>query len=457
MKKRIVAGLLATGMMASLAGCGGAASSASTAASGTASSTASSTAEAAAPAADATAEPATLRFAWWGGDERTAATLAVIDQFEALYPNITIEAEYGSSDGYHDKLATQLASGTAADIVQVDPETMPTYVSTGDYFLDYKAYDFDLSNFEESYISQRVNGNFDGKQLGLPTGIAGPAMVINQDLADKYSIDFNTQYTWDQFIEWGKQVHAADPDTYLLCANKEYVTNLVFFTYMKQLTGATIFDADTKAINYTEEDIANVLSIVKSLYDNNVVAPASYTAAYSNDDLQSDPNWIAGKYVCTFSYISTLNVMTAANANATYSVGLLPELADAKDAGWACNCPQVLAVTSTSKYPEAAMLFMDYFFNNETAQKTLGCTRSVPPTAKAREICEADGTLDPLMMNSADIASAYAGLTNDKYSSAPESKQMIVDTIEAVGYGTVDPAAAAADLYAQLEGFVSAQ
>lgn len=40
-------------------------------------------------------ENITLRFAWWGGDERNEATLKVIEQFEAAHPNITIEAEYG--------------------------------------------------------------------------------------------------------------------------------------------------------------------------------------------------------------------------------------------------------------------------------------------------------------------------------------------------------------------------
>ena len=66
---------------------------------------------------------------------------------------------------------------------------------------------------------------------------------------------------------------------------------------MKQMTGKTLFDADTKAANFTQEDIEKSLEIVKALYDNNVCAPASYSSAYSNDDLQSDPNWIAGKYV----------------------------------------------------------------------------------------------------------------------------------------------------------------
>lgn len=453
MKKQLMAGMMAASMALSLAACGGsAASSAASAADSTSGAASTSTA-----ASASSNEQVTLRFAWWGGDERANATMEVINQFMAENPNIKIEAEYGSSDGYHDKLATQLASGTAADIVQVDPETMPTFVATGDYFLDYNDYGFDLSNFEESYISQRVNGRFDGKQLGLPTGIAGPALVVNKELADKYGIDFSQPYTWDQFIEWGKQVHEADPDTYLLCTNKEYITNLVLFNTMKQLTGKTLFDADTKEMNFTQEDIEKSLDIVKALYDNNVCAPASYSSAYSNDDLQSDPNWIAGKYVCTFAYISTMNVMTAANTNATYITGTLPIMEGAKNDGWSCNCPQVLAVTSTCKNPEAAMKFLDYFFNSDEAEKTLACVRSVPPTEKARAICEADGTLDAGMMEAANIVSAMNGVSNDKYSSAPESKQIMVDTIEAVGYGTTDPASAAADMYNQLSNYISAQ
>lgn len=84
------------------------------------------------------------------------------------------------------------------------------------------------------------------------------------------------------------------------------------------------------------------------------------------------------------------------------------------------------------------MKFMDYFFNSDEAESTLACVRSVPPTEKARTICEKDGTLDAGMMEAANIVSAMNGVSNDKYSSAPESKQIMVDTIEAVGYGTPD-------------------
>ncbi len=53
-------------------------------------------------------EPVTIRFSWWGGDSRNQATVEVIEQFEKEYPWITVEAEYGGNDGYHDKLATEL-------------------------------------------------------------------------------------------------------------------------------------------------------------------------------------------------------------------------------------------------------------------------------------------------------------------------------------------------------------
>ena len=106
----------------------------------------------------------------------------------------------------------------------------------------------------------------------------------------------------------------------------------------------------------------------------------------------------------------------------------LPALLDgAKDNGWACNCPQVLAVTSTCKAPEAAMKFLDYFFNSDDAESTLAACAVVPPTAKARE--SAKKTVPWTEHDDRrQHCQRLQRLTNDKYSSAPESKQIIADT-----------------------------
>lgn len=392
-------------------------------------------------------EPITLRFAWWGGDERNAATLEVIEQFEALHPNVTIEAEYGGNDGYHDKLATQLASGTAADIVQVDPETFPQYVSTGDYFVNYMDYsNMDLSTFDENYISLEINGRYDGKQLGLPTGISGAGILVNQDLADEIGIDFTQAYTWDDLLEMGRKVREYDDSMYLLCANKEYIVNLIVFNYGKQLCGSTLFGKETGELSITEEQMAELMQYVKKLYDEGVVAPASYQAAYGGDNLQSDANWIAGKYVSALTYISTIDVMVAANDSANYSMSQLPMLSGCTEKGWASNTPQVMAVTKTCEHPEMAVEFMNYFFNNETALATLGATRSVPPTENARKICSENGKLSEVTMEGANIAAAAGGTPNDKISSSEEAKTILFDAVETVGYGATTPEEAASEI-----------
>ncbi len=399
-------------------------------------------------------EQVTIRFAWWGGDERAEATLAVIDQFEKLHPNVTIEAEYGGNDGYHDKLATSLASGTAADIVQVDPETFPTYVEAGDYFYDYTELGMDLSNFDEAYISLEINGRYDGKQIGLPSGISGAGLLVNKDLADKIGIDFTKPYDWNDLIEMGKKVKEYDENLYLLSMNKEYITNLIVFNYGKQLAGGTFADPDANAIKITKDQLEEVYAYVKQLFDEGVIPPASYQASYSGDELQNDTNWIEGNYVATFTYISTMDVMAAANPNVTYYAGQIPKLSNASEAGWASNTPQVFAITKTSEHPEVAAEFMDYFFNNEQAMETLGTTRSVPPTEKARKICSDAGILSEWTMEGANIAAAMGGTPNDKISSTNEAKEILFDAVESVGYGAKDPATAAEETLKLLSGLV---
>ena len=455
MKKRLLAATMAAVLTAGLcAGCssgssaGNNAKTATTQAQAEGTSAAGNTGQTAATGG----EEITLRFSWWGGDERNAATLEVIEQFEQLHPNVKIEAEYGGNDGYHDKLATQLASGTAPDIVQVDPEIFPTYVYTGDYFIDYKDYEMDLSNFEESYISLPINGGYDGKQLGLPSGISGAGILVNKDLADVIGLDFTKKYDWNELIEMGKKVREYDKDLYLLCANKEYIANLVVFNYGKQLIGAPFFDSDTGKMNITEDQLKQVFDYVQLLYDEEVVAPASYQASYSNDNLQSDANWMDGKYVAAFTYVSTIDVMVAANPEPNYYLSQLPLLAGSTESGWASNTPQVFAVTKTSAHQEMAVEFMNYFFNDETAVATLGCTRSVPPTEMARKICTEKGVLSQYTMEGADIAATMGGTPNDKISSSQESKAILFDSVETIGYKASTADKVAADAINLLSG-----
>ena len=49
-------------------------------------------------------EDVEISVTWWGSDTRHTITLDMIDAFEEKYPHIKVNPEYGSPDGYWDKL-----------------------------------------------------------------------------------------------------------------------------------------------------------------------------------------------------------------------------------------------------------------------------------------------------------------------------------------------------------------
>lgn len=398
-------------------------------------------------------DPVTLRFSWWGGDARHEATLAVIDAFEKEYPWITIEPEYGAQDGYNEKLMTQFASGTAPDIIQLETGAAPEYFNQGQLY-NLSETSINFSNFDETFLVN--NGQFgSGSQYAIPMGKAGTAIIVNKDLADKIGIDFSKPYDWNQLIEWGKQVQAYDPSMYLISGNETYMTAFVLRAMARQMNGLPMISEDN-TLNMTEEQFTQALELVKQLYDNKVAAPLSYMASYGVNN-QDDPNWIAGKYVCYVGFTSAADVMQAANPAPSYIAGNMPVMADAKSDGWYNDCPQYVGIYAKSEHPEEAAMFLDYFFNNEEAMKTLGTVRSVPPTDKAQEITLAAGTLNPLTKQAVDVSMQYNGVSDSGKTTSAEVSAILNDAYENVAFGEKSPADEAKEVVSLINDYLSAQ
>lgn len=398
-------------------------------------------------------DPVTLRFSWWGGDARHEATLAVIDQFQKLYPWITIEAEYSAFDGYREKKMTEFASGTAPDIFQIETGSGPEYRSQG-VLHNLSETKIDWSNFDETFLVN--NGQFGtGKQYAIPVGQAGSALIVNKTLADKIGIDFSTDYDWNQLIEWGKKVQAYDPETYLLSINTRYGAAFMLRTWCRQMNGKAIIDENLN-LNMTEKQFEECFTFIKSLYDNNVCAPASYKTAFGEAD-QEDPNWIAGKYVATVTYTSMADVLQAANDSVEYIAGSMPTMKNGVSDGWFNDCPGYMGIYAKSEHPEEAAMFLDYFFNNEKAVETLGTVRSVPPTNKAKEICEKTGSLNPLSKMAVEVSMKYNGVSDSGKTTTSEVEAILRDSYENISYGAKTPAEEAKEVVALLNDYIATQ
>lgn len=386
-------------------------------------------------AAASTEEDVTLRFMWWGSDARHEATIAVIEQYQDLHPNVKIEAEYGGFDGYTEKLITQLSGKTAADIVQYNANTVADLMAIGDVFVDLRDYTdvLDISGFDEGFINSF--SYYDGKMIALPTGVNGGIWLTNTALLDEAGIDVNDIVTWDDFIEAGKKLHEYNQDYYLFNIDIDTLGNELFGSMMAQLTGKDLIDAETYELNFTRDDLLKVFTLIEAMYENNVVEPAADSAPYALQ-IATNPKWINHELAC--AYGATSNVYTGYYDFQDTAVAMsMPTFENAKESGILYMPPQMLAISSNSEHPEIAADFLNYFYNNEDAINTLKDCRSIQPTEKGREICEENGYLDPVLVSAVEKA-AETGTSNQNLYTPAEITTIFQDATEKIAYGQGD-------------------
>ena len=394
---------------------------------------------AAAPSTAAAGEPgqetAEMRFMWWGSDSRHEATLSVIDQYQNANPGIKIDAEYGGYDGYFEKLTTQLSSNTAPDIIQFDASMTSDLLKIGDVFVDINTMKdkIDLSGFDQDFLNNF--SVYNGKLVGLPTGLTAGAILVNKSVTDAAGIDISTIKTWEDVIEAGKKLHAHDKEQYFL--NYELITigKEFIFTNLAQLTGKEIMNADF-TLNFTRDDLYKVFDLISRLYSSGTLQPAEESAIFDSSPW-TNPKWISHDFAAASLITSFINSQNY-DFQATADIIPQPAWEGAKESGVIMRPAQLIGVASTSKYAEQAFKFLNYFFNDENTARTLKDVRSIPPTEKARQICKDENLLDPMAVKAVDIALPTATV-NQNLSVPNDIVQIFKDAAAKVAYkhGTV--------------------
>lgn len=179
--KRIMATLLAVGMTASLAACGGGGGN------GGNDGNAPATDNGGQPAADSGSEAVTLHWAIWD-QNLTTYYQPLIDAYTADHPEVTIEmVDLGSSD-YQNALVTQLTGGADLDVVCV--KDIPGYANLvrGGYLSDLSGEGVDTSLYGGTIEQITV----DGKYYALPFRSDHWIVYYNKALFDAAGVDYPT-------------------------------------------------------------------------------------------------------------------------------------------------------------------------------------------------------------------------------------------------------------------------
>lgn len=453
MKKQLMkrAALVMAASMAavSLMGCGSGtgdkktdttAAESSTAAAGANDSTAAGTTE-------ASKEPVTLRFSWWGSDSRHQALLAVIEAYEKKNPNVSVEAEYQGYDGYYEKIMTTLSSNTAPDIIQLSKEWLPDIQGAKHYLADLSTLPVDLSTLKDNLLE--ISGTYRGEPNIFPCTVGGSTIVyVNTDFAEQYGVDLTKKYTWDEIKELGKSIHEKDSDVYLMTADADMLNRLYVQPYLAQITGKPLIDEETYTMNFTEADAAAAFRNIEELYSTNTIEPFGEAAAFAG---QADQNmkWINGKVGMIVDYTGSAPKYIA-SIDSPLEVIPLPVIENAKTSGSIYGGDRGYAINDNSTNKEEAAKFLDFLMNDPESIKICKTDVGYCPTKQSDDILIAEGVISEVQKKAVEV-SAENSYTNNMISGNTELEVVRKDLIQEVIYGDITPEEAAKELVEQYQ------
>lgn len=355
-----VTSLLVTALAAAIAltGCGGG------------------TAPTAAPGESASAEPVTIRFEWWGNDDRAAATQQAVDLYMEKNPSIKIETSFAPDAAYWEKMATQVAGGSVPDSFQMKLDIVAEYARKG-VIQDLSPFvadgTIDTSAMAQEYLA---SGLVDGKTFGIPTGRSTQAMIYDPKVWAEYGLPApEAGWTWADVAAAGEVVKEKTG------GEKAVLTDIGieqawFETWLLQ-HGKTMLTDDSAALAFTEQDLADYWTFTTDMVAKGVFTPASVTTG-ADGSIANSP-MVKGQSIAEFNHVSLASAYFESFGEV--GLGAIPTDGGANATGSYAGVTQLLVISSKTEHAAEAAAFINWFLNDLESGKILGLVRGMPASS----------------------------------------------------------------------------
>lgn len=353
-KKAITAGLLA-GLVV-LSACGR--SSDTAGAAGTS-----------APAASISAGPATGKLTMWAQGAEGQDLPALLDEFEAANPGVTVDVTAIPWDAAHNKYQTAIAGGQTPDIAQMGTTWMGDFA---DAFDPTPAELTDAGFFPGSVNSTEV----DGTAVGVPWYVDTRVVFYRKDLAEKAGYTtFPTNY--DDFKAMAKALQdkaGAQWGIQLLAGGTDSFQSTLPFGWS---AGASLMDSGNDAWTLDSPQWVDALTYYQSFFTEGIANPAPNMGAGAAESAFVDgsaPMMISGPYE-----IGNLEKAGGADFTDKYAVATLPKDKSATSFVGGSN----LVVFKDSPNRDAAWKLVQWLSQPEVQVKWYQATGDLPSVQSA--------------------------------------------------------------------------
>ncbi len=400
---------------------------------------------------DGQLDPCTIRFSWWGGDDRHQATNKAINLWNEKHPEIQIIAEYGGWDGWTEKVSAQLSGGTAPDIMQINYDWLISFSPDGSgfYNLSQLSSQLDLSQFDSDVLSF---GEVDGILNAVTVSVSGRGMFYNSETYRRFNAEYPT--TWTELLALGEKFSQEDIYPIDLDIQSGGTAWYLAVVYVQQKTGRDFLSMDGE-LGFTEDDIKLALDFYKELEDNHVIRTIDMrTDEDGSAALYQSPEFIDGRVAGVLEWGSSVGKYEMALPDGVLETGSLLSDDSGNNSGWLIKPSVMYAISKDTKYPDESAAFMNFLLNDEECAEILGTTRGIPSSHIAEKTLETKGKLVGLAQECDVLLENTDTVTISPYMELAQMKDFYNTAIEKVSYGKTDTASAAHEMYTSITEYL---
>lgn len=336
-----------------------------------------------------TGEKETLRVAWWGTTTRDQLYYQINDLFMAEHPNVEIITESPGWNDYWTAQSTAFASGSAADVVQFQSNQIGEYCSKNVLapLDDYVASGtINLDNWNEGFVD---TGRYNDNLYMVSLGMTAQALYVNETFLNELGMELwpeEEDITWDEFADYLNEVQSKlEADTY--AGLDIYTNNDLVWVWIRENCeeGYEWLDKDGNFAP-SEETLASWYEYSNNLRKSGAFANVEWTQEWNSKAWEEGP--LVNRKVL-FYFANANQYKTYQNSmEDTLAIRKVPVGNNGKHGDLLIT--SAFAISETSKNKDLAAEYINFFVNNEEAQKIFNMELGVPASMTIQELLEPD-------------------------------------------------------------------
>jgi len=308
----------------------------------------------------------TIRYAWWGADDRAKRINQTIALFEKKYPKIKVKTDFQPYGDFWKKFNTQASGGNPPDVFQNAIGFLRKYDAKNvllDLSSQVKAGNLSMDGFRAGLDKF---GEVDGKLLGVPVGSNSMALVIDQPVYTRSGVTPKPGWTWDDFHAAMLKIHQK---TGRAGDSGMYGVMYLYDLYLRQ-NGKAFFTTD--GLGFTEADLKEWWTKAEQGLEQGEFADAKKVAQIKPKSAVA-AELAAGEFTW-----DNFTIRYTSEGKSQYRLAGIPTT-DGKKTGQYLGS-LMLSASKRTKHPKEVAQFIDFMVHDPEVAKIMGYDRGIPAT-----------------------------------------------------------------------------